>query len=58
MSNVAILGSQDAIAQLESLTQETFNRGAFGVPTFFVGEEMFRGNHRLVLLVHHLKKLK
>ncbi|MBW4480645.1 MAG: hypothetical protein KME54_28330 [Tolypothrix brevis GSE-NOS-MK-07-07A] len=49
---------QDAIAQLESLTQETFNRGAFGVTTFFVGEEMFRGNDQLVLLVHHLKKLK
>ncbi|BAZ37110.1 DSBA oxidoreductase [Calothrix sp. NIES-4101] len=53
----AILSSQDAIAQLESLTQEAFHRGAFGVPTFFVGEEMFWGNDRLVLLTHYLNKI-
>ena len=29
-------------------------RGAFGVPTFFVGDRMFWGNDRLVLLRHHL----
>jgi len=52
----ATLRSKDAIAQLETLTQEAFHRGAFGVPTFFVGEEMFWGNDRLVLLIHHLKK--
>jgi 2-hydroxychromene-2-carboxylate isomerase len=31
-----------------------FERGAFGVPTFFVGDRMFWGNDRLVLLEHHL----
>ena len=34
--------------------QEAFRRGAFGVPTFFLGDEMFWGNDRLVLLKHAL----
>ncbi|MEE3718554.1 DsbA family protein [Tumidithrix elongata RA019] len=42
--------------QLEQITQEAFQRGAFGVPTFFVGTEMFWGNDRLVLLEQHLSK--
>ena len=32
------------------------NRGAFGVPTFFLGDQMFWGNDRLVLLEHFIKK--
>ncbi len=32
------------------------DRGAFGVPTFFLGEQMFWGNDRLVLLEHALRK--
>ena len=35
--------------------REAHRRGAFGVPTFFAGQEMFWGNDRLVLLRHHLK---
>ena len=31
-----------------------FDRGAFGVPTFFVGDRMYWGNDRLVLLEHYL----
>jgi 2-hydroxychromene-2-carboxylate isomerase len=34
--------------------RHAFERGAFGVPTFFVGDRMFWGNDRLVLLEHHL----
>lgn len=34
--------------------REAHRRGAFGVPTFFAGHEMFWGNDRLVLLRHHL----
>jgi 2-hydroxychromene-2-carboxylate isomerase len=34
----------------EALLDEARRRGAFGVPTFFVGEQMFWGNDRLVLL--------
>ncbi len=31
-------------------------RGAFGVPTFFLGEQMFWGNDRLVLLEYFIEK--
>lgn len=34
--------------------REAHRRGAFGVPTFFVGRRMFWGNDRIVLLRHHL----
>jgi len=32
---------------LRSATEEAVRRGAFGAPTFFVGDEMFWGNDRL-----------
>jgi 2-hydroxychromene-2-carboxylate isomerase len=35
---------------------EAHQRGAFGVPAFFVGEHMFWGNDRMVLLRHFLLK--
>jgi 2-hydroxychromene-2-carboxylate isomerase len=34
----------------EALLDEARRHGAFGVPTFFLGERMFWGNDRLVLL--------
>ncbi|WP_439815013.1 2-hydroxychromene-2-carboxylate isomerase [Zavarzinia sp. CC-PAN008] len=34
-------------AQLEAITPEAAGRGVFGVPTIFVGEEMFFGNDRM-----------
>ena len=34
----------------EGLLEEARARGAFGVPTFFLGDRMFWGNDRLVLL--------
>lgn len=37
-------------ARHEGLLDEARMRGVFGVPTFFVGERMFWGNDRLVLL--------
>ncbi len=39
---------------LASTAEDAFSRGAFGVPTFFVGAEMFWGNDRLAILKHHL----
>ncbi len=36
-------------AQLKSNTDEAMARGAFGVPTFFVGTDMYFGNDRLSL---------
>jgi 2-hydroxychromene-2-carboxylate isomerase len=37
-------------ARHEVLLDEARTRGAFGVPTFFLGDRMFWGNDRLVLL--------
>lgn len=46
-----------ATAEIQETTlQEAHRRGAFGVPTFFLGERMFWGNDRLVLLEHFIKK--
>jgi 2-hydroxychromene-2-carboxylate isomerase len=39
---------------LRANTEEAVKRGAFGAPTFFVGERMFWGNDRLVLLEEFL----
>lgn len=36
--------------KLRANTDEAVRRGVFGAPTFFVGEQMFWGNDRLVLL--------
>ena len=42
--------------RLEASTEEAAQRGAFGVPTFFVGEHMFFGNDRLFMLQVHLNR--
>jgi 2-hydroxychromene-2-carboxylate isomerase len=44
------LASSKTRARHDSLLSEAGSRGAFGVPTFFVGQQMFWGNDRLVLL--------
>jgi 2-hydroxychromene-2-carboxylate isomerase len=36
--------------QLTEAAREAQARGAFGVPTFFVGDEMFWGNDRIAIL--------
>ena len=36
--------------QLKANTDEAIARGAFGVPTYFIGEDMYFGNDRLALL--------
>ena len=40
-------GEQDIKDELKATTEEAVNRGAFGAPTFFVGDEMFFGQDRL-----------
>ena len=42
----------------EAALQEAHRRGAFGVPTFFVGKRLFWGNDRLPLVVHFIKKAR
>jgi 2-hydroxychromene-2-carboxylate isomerase len=43
-------------ARLRATTEEAVARGAFGVPTFFLGDEMFVGNDRLHFIEAALKK--
>jgi 2-hydroxychromene-2-carboxylate isomerase len=40
-------GAPDVKAELRANTEEAVARGAFGAPTFFVGDQMFFGNDRL-----------
>jgi len=40
----------DVKEQLRLNTEEAVRRGVFGAPTFFVGEEMFWGNDRLIFV--------
>jgi len=51
---VAQAQEQPVKDQLRANTEEAVRRGAFGAPTFFVGEQMFWGNDRLVLLEEFL----
>ncbi|MDY6933196.1 MAG: 2-hydroxychromene-2-carboxylate isomerase [Spirochaetota bacterium] len=41
---------------LKQNSTEAVNRGAFGAPTFFVGDKMFWGNDRLVLMRAYLNE--
>jgi len=41
------IGEQTVKDQLIANTEEAVNRGVFGAPTFFVGEQMFFGQDRL-----------
>ena len=61
---VASLVGQDAVVQaglrevkasLFETTEEAVKKGAFGSPTFFVGDEMFFGHDRMHLLEQYLR---
>lgn len=41
---------------LKDATSEALDRGAFGAPTFFVGDEMFWGNDRLDFVEEELRR--
>ena len=41
------IGQQAVKDQLIANTEEAVNRGVFGAPTFFVGEQMYFGQDRL-----------
>lgn len=47
--------SQPLKDRLRASSDEAVQRGAFGVPTFFIGDEMFVGNDRLDFVVRRLK---
>jgi 2-hydroxychromene-2-carboxylate isomerase len=44
---LTLAGDSEVKAELIANTEAAAKRGAFGVPTFFVGEEMFWGKERL-----------
>lgn len=46
----------DVKAELAANTEAAAARGVFGIPTFFVGEEMFFGKDRLVQVEEELRK--
>lgn len=53
---IARAGSDDIKNKLRANTDEAVERGAFGAPTFYVGEEMFVGNDRLMFVEAALKR--
>ncbi|MBW2279143.1 MAG: 2-hydroxychromene-2-carboxylate isomerase [Deltaproteobacteria bacterium] len=48
--------SDELDARLRADTQAAIERGVFGVPTMFVGDEMFWGNDRFELVRYHAQK--
>jgi 2-hydroxychromene-2-carboxylate isomerase len=52
---VAAMSEEPAVKDgLRVATEAAVARGAFGAPTFFVGEQMFWGNDRLIFVEHAL----
>jgi 2-hydroxychromene-2-carboxylate isomerase len=47
---MARAGTEEVKAKLRQNTEEAIERGAFGVPTFYVGDQMFVGNDRLMFV--------
>jgi 2-hydroxychromene-2-carboxylate isomerase len=52
---LARMENQEIKDALRRNTEEAVSRGAFGAPTFFVGERMFFGNDRLMFVEQALK---
>ena len=48
--------SPELVGRLERDTRDAIDRGVFGVPTLFVGDEMFWGNDRFELVRHYLTR--
>lgn len=55
---LAAAQEQEVKDLLRSWTSEAVERGAFGAPTFFVGEEMYWGNDRLDLMERNLRAVR
>jgi 2-hydroxychromene-2-carboxylate isomerase len=48
--------SEELEKRLQEQTQAAIDRGVFGVPTLFVGDEMFWGNDRFELVRFHIER--
>jgi 2-hydroxychromene-2-carboxylate isomerase len=53
---MAMIGEQTVKDRLKQNTENAVARGVFGVPTFFVGDEMFWGQDRLNFVVDALTR--
>lgn len=53
---VAAAGDEAVKEKLKAATEEAASRGAFGAPTFFVGDDMYFGEDRLFLIERALGK--
>lgn len=52
---LALAGEDGVKGELRATTEEAVARGAFGAPSFFVGDEMFFGVDHLPHLIAHLE---
>jgi 2-hydroxychromene-2-carboxylate isomerase len=52
------IASEEALATLEKNHEEASERGAFGVPTFIVGDQIFWGQDRIDFVAEHLDELR
>lgn len=58
VDSVAALSEEHAVKEaLRASTEAAVARGAFGAPTFFVGDQMFWGNDRLMFVEEALRAL-
>ncbi|WP_331252706.1 DsbA family protein [Ruegeria lacuscaerulensis] len=56
--NLLERANEDAVKErLKNNTSAAVERGVFGIPTFFVGEEMFFGKDRLDLVERELESI-
>jgi 2-hydroxychromene-2-carboxylate isomerase len=56
-ADVVEMASADQVKQkLRATTDDAISRGAFGAPTFFVGDQLFFGNDRLDFIEDLLMK--
>jgi 2-hydroxychromene-2-carboxylate isomerase len=48
--------SDELRARIDAASREAIERGVFGAPTLFVGDEMFWGNDRFEVARHYVQK--
>jgi len=52
---VGAIADSEISKEIDAITEKAANKGVFGVPTFFVGDDMYWGNDRLILVEQALK---
>ena len=50
------LDAEAALERLDADSRAAIERGVFGAPTLFVGDEMFWGNDRFELVRYYIQK--